>query len=393
MDIVLRLFNTKKSKINNIKHYICKKHVSEIIQLFQEMIFMQRLKFFVFFQVIFLPFQLQAQVGGKNTFEFLNLPSSARVASLGGNNLSIWDNDLSMAYYNPSLLNSSMNNNIAMNYCLFMAGINYGYLSYAREIPSYGTFAVGMHYINYGHFTETDETGLVTGKFSAGEYNLNLIWAKPVLDTMFTVGANLKTVYSDFNQYYSVAMLIDAGITYHNKKIILDAALVLKNIGVQFKPYTPGNNEPVPFDVQVGVTKKLQHAPFRISMVFHDALTPNMTYVINPTDTSSTVKKMGFLVVSDKILRHFILGVEFIPTKNFFVNVGYNHQRRQELQIETRPYLTGFSWGFGFKINKFRFSYGRARYHLASASNNFSVSVNLGDFYRKVTIEEMNLKN
>lgn len=348
---------------------------------------------FSFFAVLFISLNTFAQVGGQHTLEFLNLPASARVASLGGNNLTIYDNDLGMAFYNPSLLNNSMNDNLVLNYSLFMAGINYGYISYAREIPAYGTFAAGMHYINYGRFTETDETGLVIGKFNAAEYNLNMIWAKPVSDSMFTIGANLKTVYSDFVQFHSFAMLLDAGVTYHHTNWGLDAAIVLKNIGMQFKPYSANNNEPVPFDIQAGLSKKLLHAPFRVSFVFHDALTPDMTYDINPNDTASTVNKSEILVISDRILRHFILGVEFIPIKNFYVNIGYNHQRRQEMLIETRPYLTGFSWGFGFKINKFRFGYGRARYHLASTSNNFSVSISPGDFYRKKTIEGQDLKN
>lgn len=338
----------------------------------------------VFILLIIICTDLFAQVGGQSTYEFVNLPNSARVASLGGNNLTIYDNDLTMSYYNPSLLNSSMNDNIALNYSLFMAGINYGYLSYAREIPKYGTFAAGINYINYGRFDETDETGNIIGKFSASEYNLNLIWAKPVLDSVFTIGANLKTIYSEMYHYYSSAVLLDAGATFHNKKMLLEAALVIKNLGVQLKSYTKGNREPMPFDVQLGITKKLKHAPFRVSCVVHDLLKPDMTYTINSTDTTATPKPV-FLRVSDKILRHFIIGVEFVPTKNFFVNIGYNHQRRQELLLETRPFLTGFSWGFGFKVNKFRFSYGRARYHLASAANNFSLSVNLADFYTRST--------
>jgi hypothetical protein len=340
----------------------------------------------VFFFLFFLPaIGLFAQVGGQSTYEFVNLPNSARAASLGGNNLSIYDNDLSMSYYNPSLLNNSMDDNISLNYSMFMAGINYGYLSYAKEIPKYGMFAAGINYINYGRFDETDETGQITGKFSAGEYNLNLIWAKTVLDSMFTVGANLKTIYSEMANYYSSALMVDAGATYHNPKLLIEAALVIKNLGFQLKSYTKENREPLPFDVQLGFTKKLKHAPFRFSFVYHDALKTDMTYTINTSDTTID-KSTSFISATDKVLRHFIFGVEFLPTKNFFVNLGYNHQRRQELLLETRPYLTGFSWGFGFKINKFRFSYGRARYHLASATNNFSLSVNLDDFYTRSSV-------
>ena len=86
---------------------------------------------------------------------------------------------------------------------------------------------------------------------------------------------------------------------------------------------------------------------------------------------------------ADKMMRHVILGEEIIPTQNFFVNIGYNYRRRMELKIDSRSYTVGFSWGFGLKISKFRFSYGRATYHLAGASNHFSLSTNLNEFYRK----------
>jgi hypothetical protein len=75
--------------------------------------------------------------------------------------------------------------------------------------------------------------------------------------------------------------------------------------------------------------------------------------------------------------------MEFLPGENFYVNVGYNYQRRQELKVLVRVGMVGFSWGFGMKINKYRFSYGRATYHLAGASNHFSLSVNLSEFYKQ----------
>ncbi|HBX53663.1 MAG: hypothetical protein A2275_03700 [Bacteroidetes bacterium RIFOXYA12_FULL_35_11] len=325
-----------------------------------------------------------AQVGGNSVYDFINLPNSARVSSLGGNNISLNDHDLNLPFYNPSLLTDSMHHQVVMNFSNYFAGINYGYASFAHKYNDYGVFAAGIQYVNYGSFRETDETGQELGNFKSSEYNFNLMWAKPVLDSMFTVGANLKTVYSEMYQFYSSALLLDAGLTYHLQKWQMNAALVIKNAGFQLKPYHDSNREPMPFDIQMGLTKKLKHAPIRFSFTFHNLLKPDLTYELQTADTSS--KKSKFLVVSDKVLRHVIIGVELLPVKNFFLNIGYNHQRRMELQIETRPYLSGISWGFGFKISKFRFSYGRARYHLAGATNNFSVGMNIDDFYKRVAL-------
>jgi hypothetical protein len=82
-------------------------------------------------------------------------------------------------------------------------------------------------------------------------------------------------------------------------------------------------------------------------------------------------------------MRHIIIGVEFLPIDNFYFNLGYNYQRRQELKIPGRTGMVGFSWGFGVKINKFQISYGRATYHVAGASDHFSLSCDLSEFYRQ----------
>lgn len=325
-----------------------------------------------------------AQNGGESAYSFLNLTSSARVASLGGNNISLNDNDLNMPFYNPSLLNHAMSNNIVLNYSMYIAGINYGNIGYAKTIENIGNFAAGINYINYGNFTETDATGAITGNFTSADYCLNLLYSSMFLDSMFSYGANLKTVYSQMYSLSSVGLLADAGITYHNKPLQLDAALVIKNAGVQIKPYSEGNRESVPFDIQIGVSQKIKHAPFRVSLTLHSLLDADLTYKVKTSDTIQDINsKPAFLTFSDKFMRHLIIGVEFIPTKNIYLNLGYNHRRRQELKIDTRPFLTGFSWGFGFKVSKFRLSYSRSTYHLAAATNNFSLSVNLSDFFKK----------
>ena len=68
-------------------------------------------RYFILIPLLGLSLLTKAQLGGKYTYEFLELPSGSRVAALGGNMAPIFDKDLSFAIYNPSLLNSQMNNN------------------------------------------------------------------------------------------------------------------------------------------------------------------------------------------------------------------------------------------------------------------------------------------
>ncbi len=339
---------------------------------------------------IVLTFPAAAQVGGNNTYEFLNLPISARVSALGGNIIGIKDNDLNVSLINPSLLSDSMSNNVALSYINYFADINYGYVAYAKHVKDVGNFSAGIHYLDYGKFIRADNTGVTDGTFGANEMSFNLAFAKSIIDTNLTVGATLKTIYSHLESYTSLGSAIDLGATYVRPSNGFAAALVVKNIGRQWKPYVEGNREELPFEIQIGLSKKPKHVPFRFSLVYENLEKWDLTYLdpANPplTEdplTGEPIKQNRGKIWGDKFMRHMVIGGEFILTKNFFLRAGYNYQRRKELKIPEKRGATGFSFGFGFRIYKFHISYGRAVYHLAGPSNNFSVSMDLNSFYGK----------
>jgi len=336
-----------------------------------------------------LPTLVSAQIGGRAIYEFLNLPNSGKVAALGGEVNALPDPDLNLVFHNPSLLSPEMSNALVMNYVNYFADINFGYISYARSFDSLGNFAAGLHYIHYGTFTAADETGQKTGEFNASEYAFNLFYSRAI-DSMFSVGINVKPIISNLEKYSSFGLAADLGITYHNSSRLFTAALVLKNMGVQITTYDGETREPLPFEIQLGLSQKLKYAPFRISLVAHNLQKYRLTY--DKTDsqdqhndpfTSDTDEQSKVGEFAENIMRHLILGLEFTPIQSFSLRVGYNYQRRKELQIPSKIAAVGFSWGFGLHIYKFQFSYGRATYHLAGASNHFSLSTNIGSFYRK----------
>ncbi|MFB6317865.1 type IX secretion system protein PorQ [Saccharicrinis sp. FJH54] len=316
---------------------------------------------------------------GENTYEFLNLPGSAHTGALGGTNVSLQDVDPSMALGNPALLRDTMHNNLAVNYVNYIADINFGYATYSRDYNALGTFALGVQYINQGNFDGYDELGNFTGNFVAQETALSLIWSYPI-SSKWNGGLAFKQVFSAFEQYSSYGILFDAGISYLNNNF--SAGLVLKNFGTQVKTYTEDNFEPMPFEIQMGFTQKLNHAPLRFSVTANHIQMPDLTYksgldkYSNPLlDDQNKTPTFGA-----KALRHVVFGVEFVPSKNLYVAAGYNFQRRIELGIENSMSTVGFSWGFGVKISKFRISYASARYHLAGTSNHISIATNLSSF-------------
>jgi hypothetical protein len=343
---------------------------------------------FAFIAFTVLTFNLFSQSGGDNTYDFLSITNSARVASLGGQQISIPDHDLNLVYHNPSLLRNEMSTHLVMNYINYFAGTNFGYVAYAFKSDKKYSLAAGLHYLNYGEFIAANDYGFKEGSFRAGDYALNLYWARPILDSTLSVGVNVKPIYSQYESYTSLGIAFDAGITYFNTEKLFTAALVIKNAGMQITRYNPNSKrESLPFEIQLGITQRLKHAPFRFSLIGHQLQKPDLLYQSEEDKeesidliTGETKKQDPLALYGDNFMRHLIIGVEFIPSENFFVSLGYNYKRRQELKIEEKVGAVGFSWGFGFKIRKLRFSYGRSTYHLSGASNHFSITMNLSEF-------------
>jgi hypothetical protein len=328
---------------------------------------------------------LSGQTGGDHVYDFLNLTYSGLVSSLGGMNVSLRTGDLNLAYHNPALLSPDMDKSLALNYVNYFAGINYGMTMYARSFPGTGNFATGITYLNYGSFKETDESGNITGTFSAAEYALALIYSRDI-DSLFSVGANLKPVLSHLEQYNSFGLALDIGATYHSRNDLFSAGLTIKNMGLQITTYTVGTREKLPFEIQAGITQKLAHAPFRFSLTLRHLERFDLTYdyeAANNNGTSSTGQTQKISDFFENAMRHVIVGTELIPFKNFYLSAGYNYQRRRELEIDSNTSAVGFSWGFGINTSFLKIGFGRATYHLAGASNNISLILRPDLIYKK----------
>lgn len=343
---------------------------------------------FLFFFILISSFGF-AQLGGNNTYEFLRLPVSARVTALGGNLIAVRDNDLNVALTNPSLLSDSMNNNVALSFTNYIAGIKYGYVTYAKHFKRGGNFSAGVNYLDYGKMQRADELGTINGTFAGNEMCFNLAYSHRIIDSNFYVGANLKTIYSALDVYTSFASALDLGATYYNPENNCGLAAVIKNIGHQWKAYDKNGNERFPYEIQIGTCLKPKHFPIRVSINYDNLQKWDLTYqdptVPYPRDptTGEIIEDNKYKVFGDKLMRHIIIGTEFIVTKNLFLRVGYNYQRGVELKSPAKTEFAGCSFGFGFRVYKFHFSYGRTVYLLAGVTNNFSVSFDMDSFHSR----------
>lgn len=336
------------------------------------------------------PQSLFPQIGGYGTYKFLEYTNSARIAGLGGNMLAIYDHDISLTQANPSLISDQMHKHLALSYVNSPGGINYGFLAYAHHFSKAGSFVGNLQFINYGEFTGADATGNKTGTFNAGEYALNVGWGRR-LTPLFSIGANAKLVFSQLESYHSFGLAVDVAGTYLSKDESFTASLVARNVGTQIVPYLPGQYDPLPFEMQLGLSQKLRHVPLRFSQILTNLQNWNLSYE-DPNDPSNQPdpitgekKEAGNAEkVADEIMRHVVIGAELTIAKVLALRIGYNYQRRQELKLYDKAGLAGFSFGAGLRVKMFNLSYTRATFQAGSPNPNYiTVSVNMNEFAKK----------
>ncbi len=322
---------------------------------------------------------LFAQLGGQSTYQFLNLMSSPRQAALGGKIITNVDYDVTQGIYNPAAINVDMDNQLALNYANHLGDIRYGTAAYAYTVDRRTqTFHAGVTYVNYGDFDGYDEFGNSTGSFTGNEVALSFGYALQIGFSDFYAGANIKLISSKLEQYSSFGGAVDLGLIYIDSYLDFNAALVVRNIGTQFTTYA-GLNEPLPLEVDVGLSQTLENVPVRWHLTFENLqkwpiATPNPARATTDLNGNQTQEKVGFL---SELIRHTLIGLELFPKRGFNLRVGYSFRRAEELRIEELRNFSGLSFGIGLKFNKLRFSYTHARYSLASNTSFLGMQINL----------------
>jgi len=325
--------------------------------------------------------ELFGQTGGEGVFNFLQLTNSAKAAALGGIQVALPDPDPELLLQNPALLSPGMNQILSVSYARYLAGISFGYGSYARDLGKFGMAAIGIQFVDYGQFVAADETGLITGSFSASDYALNLTYAKSVR-TLFTIGGSFKTIYSHLESYRSIGLAADFGIARHTADSLTTIALCIKHIGAQITPYyDSGSHEKLNWSLQIGCTRQLQNAPFRWSITAYDLNRWN--YSLKTSDSNGIDQETANMTLLPMLLRHLSMGAEIFPEHTVTFRIGYNFRRDSDLSAAHQSGMTGFTTGLGIKLPSIRFNYALSSYSQSVMVHNFSLSSNLSSLKRK----------
>ncbi len=347
--------------------------------------FSYKLKIKIYIFLLFISTQSGAQtLGGNTAFNFVNLSASPLLTSLGGVNTSYTSNDIGLAFYNPALLKPTMHTQMYAAFNDFYTGIKTYHLSMGYYHPAINTsFAYGIHYINYGDIQQTDAAGNMLGNFRPADWVMQVSASHSYLQK-WNVGTTIKFINSDYGPYKSNALAADIGLQYHDSSNLFSASVLVKNLGVQLKKYTNAMEEELPFDLIIGITKRLAKAPFGFSFTANNLNVFDIRYndenfnSVNSFGQDRANKKYIF----DKIFRHVILaGHIYIDSKIEF-NIGYNHLRRQELGIgNSGNGLNGFSMGAGLLLNKMQIRFARTNYQNNTAFNQLGLNLQLNGYF------------
>ncbi|MEM7186928.1 MAG: type IX secretion system protein PorQ [Bacteroidota bacterium] len=333
----------------------------------------------VFLLALFLTVTTFAQVGGRSTYQFLNLLNSPRQAALGGKVVTNYDYDPTQALFNPASINPAMDNQLSVNFVDYLGDVSYGTAAYAYSWDRRTqVLHAGVTYVNYGTFDGYDEQGNPTDSFSGGEVALSFGHARNIAFTDFHIGGNVKFISSKLEQYSSFGVAVDVAVMYVYEDWDLHITGVARNIGSQISPYED-TYEKLPFEVILGVSQTLQNIPIRWHFTLENMQRWNVAFAnpnrdVNDLEGNTTSENITFV---DNAFRHMIFGLELFPESGFNIRLGYNVRRAEELRILEQRAFAGLSAGFAIKLNKLRLSYSYSKFSSAGVSNYFGLNINL----------------
>lgn len=326
---------------------------------------------------------LAQPLGGQRLFAFLDLPTQARVAALGGTLASATRPDGIYFQNNPALADSLTVNQLAISLTTYLAAANYVTAQYGlptkpRHPDKHAVWAVGLQYLTYGSFVLTDPAGNNLGTFTAQDYALGITHART--EGHFSLGATLKLVGSGIETYTASAIMLDLGGVWRHPNGRFTAGLSARNAGVVLKNYFKGADADMPFDLLAGLTVKPQYAPIRLTLTAHHL--HRFDTAFNDPAITTTYDLNGNPIAAptptlEKLARHLSVGVELLFNQHVNLIVGYNHQRRQEGRTATLGGLAGFSLGASVQAQGVSLTYARMAYAPTASTNQFSLQIDL----------------
>jgi hypothetical protein len=292
----------------------------------------------------------------QEAYSFLRLPVSAHVAALGGDNITINDDDPTLIFHNPALIAGVTDKSLNLNYMTYMEGCKTASASFVKAYKERATWGVSAQYMDYGKMKQTTVENIDQGEFSAKDIALAGTFTY-LLGNKVSGGITARFISSTIGSYSSAAVAIDLGINYLNEETGLSLSAVAKNLGGQVKAYHD-EFERIPLDLQIGITKRLIGSPLRLSATLTR---------LNNWDQG--------------LIKHLAIGGDLLLGTQFYVSAGYNFRRSSEMKINDSEgdsnHGAGVSLGGGIQLQRFKLNVGYAKYHVSASSLLINVTYSL----------------
>lgn len=295
---------------------------------------------------------IQAQES-QTAYNFLRLPVSAHAAALGGDNISLVDDDATLIFQNPALINDVSDRTINLNFMTYMEGAKTASAAFLKAAGDRGTWGVTAQYMDYGSMKETTADNQELGTFSARDIAIGGTFAYALTNEL-SGGVTAKFITSYIGSYNSLALGVDLGINYYHEDYDLSLSAVARNLGGQFKAYNDDFDR-IPLDLQIGATKRIGQSPLRLS---------------------ATMSRLNDW--SEGFGRHFAIGADVLLGQSIYVAAGYNFRRASEMKISdaegSSAHGAGLSIGAGLSLERFKLHVAYAKYHVSASSILINIS-------------------
>lgn len=309
------------------------------------------------FSVVLMLFSLLVYSQESQTaYNFLRLPVSAHVAALGGDNITLTENDATLIFHNPALIQQVDDRTLNLNMMTYMQGTVTGSASFVKAFGTRGTWGVSGRYLDYGKMKETDDQGKQTGTFGARDVAIGGTFAYGLTEHI-SGGITAKLVASYISNFSSLATAVDLGLNYYDPDNEWSISAVARNLGGQLEAFED-DFERMPLDLQLGVSKRLIGSPLRLTAT-----------LVRLNDWEYGIGK------------HLVVGADVILSNQFYLAAGYNAMRASEMKVsngdEMSTHGAGLSLGGGIQLQKLKLHVAYAKYHVSASSLLINISYTL----------------
>ncbi len=322
-----------------------------------------------------VPMISRAQTG-RSAYDFLEIPTSSQVFGLGGTNIAVIDDDVTLAEQNPALVGPEIDMQAAFSYMHYLGSANFAGVRFGMAAREYGAWTAGIRYLNYGEIAGYDQTGSYTGSFSPQDVVLEGTYSH---DFTYRLrgGISMKMIYSNYEQYSAFAMAADLGLNYYDDDHDFSASITLKNMGGQLKRFEESYDH-LPFDVQLGIMKGLGSSPFSFGITAWHLTRWNLPYYNHKGEDGEDVSELK-TSFGKNLFRHLIFALQYRPNDRLYIDLAYNYKTRSDMSTYQRNFLSGFSAGIGFKARTFSVGAAYAQPHKSGSTILLNIGLNIAE--------------